>query len=84
MRNGKIRNKNIYKLEESLTTEKYSVVCQKGNRKVKRKIKFYNLDAIISVTYRVNSKRGVLFKKWANQVIKETMIKVIVNFNQQK
>ncbi len=65
--------KNIYKseeLEESSTTEFFSVVRQEGNRKVKRKIKFYNLDAIISVGYRVNSKRGVLFRKWANQIIK--------------
>jgi hypothetical protein len=54
--------KNIYEsyeLEEITTTEEYSVVQQEGQRKVKRKIKFYNLDAIISVGYRVNSKRGV-------------------------
>ncbi len=55
--------KNIYKsgeLEDNSTTEKYSVVRQEGKRKVKRQIKYYNLDAIISVGYRVNSKRGVL------------------------
>ncbi len=60
--------KNIFKtgeLDEKSTTEKYSVVQQEGNRKVKRQIKFYNLDAIISVGYSVNSKRGVLFRKWA-------------------
>ena len=51
--------KNIFsagELSESSTTEESSVVQIEGNRKVKRKIKFYNLDAIISVGYRVNSK----------------------------
>ena len=56
--------RNIYKsgeLDEISTTEKYSVVRKEGNRTVKRQIKFYNLDTIISIGYRVNSKRGVLF-----------------------
>ena len=69
---------NIYKsgeLEKMATSEKYSVVRQEGKRQVKRQISFYNLDAIISVGYRVNSKRGVLFRKWANQLIKEYLIK---------
>jgi len=70
--------KNIFKsreLEEFSTTEKYSVVRQEGKRKVKRQIKFYNLDAIISVGYRVNSKQGVLFRKWATQLLKDYLIK---------
>lgn len=70
--------KNIYEsdeLDEFLTTEEYSVVQQEGKRKIKRKIKFYNLDAIISVGYRVNSKRGVLFRIWANKIIKDYLIK---------
>jgi len=78
--------KNIYKseeLEEISTTEKYSEVRQEGNRKVKRQIKYYNLDAIISVGYRVNSKRGVLFRKWATQLLKDYLIKGFV-INQQK
>ena len=57
--------KNIYKsgeLEEKSTTEESSVVRQEGNRQVKRLIKFYNLDAIISVDYRVNSKKGTQFR----------------------
>lgn len=69
---------NIYKsgeLEKMATSEKYSVVRQEGKRQVKRQISFYNLDAIISVGYRVNSKRGVLFRKWANQLIREYLIK---------
>ncbi len=78
--------RNIYKsgeLEESSTTEKYSVVRQEGKRKVKRQIKFYNLDAIISVGYRVNSKRGVLFRKWATQLLKDYLIKGYA-INQQR
>ncbi len=78
--------KNIYKLEELeeiSTTEKYSVVRQEGSRKVKRQIKFYNLDAIISVGYRVNSKRGIQFRKWANQIIKDYLINGYA-INQQK
>jgi len=69
--------RNIYKsgeLIEKATTEKYSVVQKEGNRKVKRAIKIYNLDAIISVGYKVNSKRGVQFRIWANQVIKDYLI----------
>ena len=78
--------KNIYKsgeLEDISTTEKYSVVRQEGKRKVKREIKFYNLDAIISVGYRVNSKRGVLFRKWATQLLKDYLIKGFA-INQQQ
>jgi hypothetical protein len=60
--------KNIFstkELDEKSTTEEYSVVQMEGNRKVKRKIKFYNLDMIISIGYRVNSKRGTQFRIWA-------------------
>ena len=70
--------RNIYKsdeLDEEATTEKYSVVQKEGNRKVRRKLKFYNLDAIISVGYRVNSKRGIQFRIWATQILKEYLIK---------
>ena len=69
--------KNIYQsneLEEDATTEESSVVQNEGNRSVRRKIKFYNLDAIISVGYRVNSKRGIQFRIWANQVLKQYLI----------
>jgi len=57
--------KNIFKdreLEESATTEEYSAVQKEGRRGVRRKLKHYNLDAIISVGYRVNTKRGVQFR----------------------
>lgn len=78
--------KNIYKsreLDEILTTEKYSVIRQEGKRQVKRTINYYNLDAIISVGYRVNSKSGVIFRKWATQLLKEYLIKGFV-INQDK
>jgi hypothetical protein len=70
--------KNIYadgELNESSTTEEFSVVQQEGTRKVKRKTKFYNLDAIISAGYRVNSRKATHFRIWATGVLKEYMIK---------
>jgi len=70
--------KNIYKsgeLDEVSTTEESSVVQLEGKRNVKRNIKLYNLDAIISVGYRVNSKRGIQFRIWANKILKEYLIK---------
>jgi hypothetical protein len=70
--------KNIYtdgELNENSTTEEFSVVQQEGTRKVKRKTKFYNLDAIISVGYRVNSRKATHFRIWATGVLKEYMIK---------
>jgi len=70
--------RNIYKtgeLNKKATTEKYSVVQKEGNRQVKRALKLYNLDAIISVGYRVNSKRGIQFRIWANQILKNYLIK---------
>ncbi|MGI6731731.1 MAG: virulence RhuM family protein [Anaerovoracaceae bacterium] len=70
--------KNIYadgELNESSTAEEFSVVQQEGSRKVKRKVKFYNLDAIISVGYRVNSRKATHFRIWATGVLKEYMIK---------
>jgi prophage maintenance system killer protein/transcriptional regulator CtsR len=70
--------KNIYKsgeLQEAATTEESSVVQIEGKRKVKRNIRIYNLDAIISVGYRVNSKRGTQFRIWANKVLKEYLVK---------
>jgi prophage maintenance system killer protein len=70
--------KNIYQsgeLEEVSTTEDFPVVQIEGKRKVKRTIKHYNLDTIISVGYRVNSKRGIQFRKWASNILKEYLIK---------
>ncbi|MBN2779229.1 MAG: virulence protein RhuM/Fic/DOC family protein [Bacteroidales bacterium] len=78
--------KNIYQsgeLEEFPTTEESSVVQNEGKRQVQRKIKLYNLDAIISVGYRVNSKRGIQFRIWASRIIKEYLLKGFVVDNQR-
>jgi prophage maintenance system killer protein len=69
--------KNIYseeELEEKATTEFFSVVQTEGKRQVTRRVKFYNLDAILSVGYRVNSKRGTQFRIWANRILKEHLV----------
>ncbi len=66
--------KNIYsdeELNEMATTEDSSVVRQEGSRQVTRQVKHYNLDAIISVGYRVSSKRAVLFRQWATRILRE-------------
>lgn len=70
--------KNIYKeneLSKDSTTEKISVVQKEGNRNVKRNVEFYNLDAIIAVGYRVNSKKATQFRIWATDVLKDYIIK---------
>src|ERR1035441_1585746 len=78
--------KNIFaegELEEKGTTELFSVVQKEGNREVNRSIKFYNLDVIISVGYRVNSKRGTQFRQWATQRLKDYLVKGYA-INQQR
>ena len=70
--------KNIYKtqeLEEKATIGKFPIVQQEGKREVKREINFYNLDAILSVGYRVNSSKATQFRIWATQILKEFIIK---------
>jgi len=70
--------RNIYKsseLDEKSTCAKITQVQQEGERAVNRKIKIYNLDLIISVGYRVNSKQGTAFRIWANKVIKDHIVK---------
>lgn len=70
--------KNIYiekELSEEATAEDYSIVRLEGKRKVNRKVKHYNLDAILSVGYRVNSKQGTQFRIWAPKVLKEYLLK---------
>ncbi len=70
--------KEIYKsgeIQEERTIRKFRIVQTEGNREVNREIDFYNLDAIISVGYRVNSVRATQFRQWATQVVKEYAIK---------
>ncbi len=70
--------KEIYKsgeIQQERTIRKFRIVQQEGKRQVNRDIDFYNLDAIISVGYRVNSVRATQFRQWATQVLKEYAIK---------
>jgi len=69
--------KNIYKEKELTnvsTIRKFRILQTEGNRKIQRTIDFYNLNVIISVGYRVNSKQGTQFRIWANKILKEYLI----------
>ena len=69
---------NAYKegeLERESTCKEYLQVQQEGKRKVSRRVKYYDLDVIISVGYRVHSKRGTAFRIWARKVIKDYLVK---------
>jgi prophage maintenance system killer protein len=69
--------KNIYadqELDELATTEDFSVVRQEGKRQVQRQIKHYNLDAVISVGYRVSSTRATQFRIWATRTLKQHLV----------
>ena len=73
--------KNIYRegeLSAESTTEDFSVVQQEGTRQVQRQITFYNLDAIISIGYRVNSQKATRFRQWATKVLNEYIRKGFV------
>ncbi len=66
--------KNIYndlELDRNSTAEEFSVVQKEGNREVKRIVKYYNLDAVISVGYRVSTDRAIQFRRWATNVLKQ-------------
>lgn len=70
--------KNIFnegEVDEKATTEEFSVVRQEGRRQVRRKLRFYNLDAVISVGYRVNSKKGTQFRIWATGRLRDYLLK---------
>ncbi|MGF1613109.1 MAG: RhuM family protein [Gammaproteobacteria bacterium] len=77
--------RNIYgegELEESATTEDSSVVQTEGRRQVRRRVRIYNLDAVLSVGYRVNSKRGTQFRIWATGVLRDHLVQgYSVNMN---
>lgn len=66
--------KNVYaegELDEEATTEDFSVVRQEGKRRVRRRLKHYDLDAVIAVGYRVSSRRATRFRQWATRVLRE-------------
>ena len=62
-------------LEKSSTVANFATVQEEGGRKVERQIEYYNLDVIISVGYRVKSKRGTQFRIWANKVLKDYLLR---------
>ena len=69
---------NIYsdeELDKNSTCQYFRQVRKEGKKTVTRTIPFYNLDMIISVGYRVNSKQGIIFRKWATSILKDYMIK---------
>ena len=66
---------NEGELEENRTVSKMEIVQNEGSRAVKREIDYYNLDAIIALGYRINSKKATKFRIWATSVLKEYMIK---------
>ena len=79
--NVSLHLKNIFEdneLDKNSTTEKISVVRKEGNRNVNRELEFYNLDAIIAVGYRDNSKKATKFRIWATKILKDYMIKGFV------
>ncbi len=69
---------NVFKegeLEQEATVKEYLTVQKEGEGNVSRKVKYYNLDVIISVGYRVKSNRGTAFRIWARKILKDYLIK---------
>ncbi len=79
---GKHINNALNEEADMSTVAKFATVQKEGEREVARQIEYYNLDVIISVGYRVKSKRGVEFRKWANSVLKQYILRgYAVNHN---
>lgn len=79
--NGTLHLQNIFKegeLDKKSTAEFFSVVQNEGQREVKRNVEHYNLSAIISVGYRINSKEATAFRLWATKILKEYSVKGFV------
>ena len=70
-----INNALNEELKDIPTVAKFATVQNEGGRTVARNIEYYNLDMIISVGYRVKSQNGVIFRKWANKILKDYMLK---------
>ena len=70
-----INNALEEELSDSPTVAKFATVQKEGDREVSREIEYYNLDMIISVGYRVKSKNGIIFRKWANKILKEYLLR---------
>ena len=72
---GKHINNTLKEELDSSSVAKFATVKKEGDRQVTREIEYYNLVMIISLGYRVKSKRGVLFRKWANSILKRYLLK---------
>ena len=70
-----INNALNEELRDIPTVAKFATVQKEGDREVTRNIEYYNLDMIISIGYRVKSKNGVIFRQWANKILKDYMLK---------
>ena len=70
-----INNALAEELADIPTVAKFATVQKEGEREVKREVEYYNLDMILSVGYRVKSDKGILFRKWANNVLKDYMLR---------
>ncbi len=69
-----INNALKEELKDVPTVAKFATVQKEGERKVSRNIEYYNLDMILSVGYRVKSNKGIIFRQWANKVLKDYML----------
>ena len=76
---------NILKEREldDLTCAIFAHVQKEGNREVKRSVEYYNLDMIISIGYRVKSQNGIIFRKWANSILKDYLLKGYVTIEKK-
>lgn len=72
-----INNALNEELKDIPTVAKFATVQKEGQREVTRNVEYYNLDMILSVGYRVKSDKGVIFRQWANRILKDYMLKVI-------
>lgn len=70
-----INNALREELSDESVVAKFATVQKEGNRQITRNIDYYNLDMIISVGYRVKSQNGIIFRKWANKVLKDYLLK---------
>ena len=74
-KDGKKYSALAEELADIPTVAKFATVQKEGEREVKREVEYYNLDMILSVGYRVKSDKGILFRKWANNVLKDYMLR---------
>lgn len=85
--NINVHIKNIYKeseLQEEGTIKEFLIVRKEGSRTVRRPVNFYNLDMILSVGYRVNTRRGTQFRIWATQRLREYLVRGYVVHERRK